>query len=188
MKKKAQLENVLKISEREKHQLNDSKAKFQFSFSKESRFDTLGLPRYIRKTNGPGKFYDLPSTINRRATSLGIGSRSIDGLRERLKVPAPGQYNAKLPDRNHSKTFCFGTSREKSKFCNMFYRWHNEEIPGPGTYSISEIQTTCIPSFHKKVLCMYVYVIYRGPCNQIEDSWPWILRSSIKYICLRKLQ
>jgi len=65
---------------------NNSSAKYQWSFSKSSRFpDKRGYTQTIS--------YDLPSSRSTRKTSLGHGNRSkiFDGVN--LAHPPPGLYS-----------------------------------------------------------------------------------------------
>ncbi len=96
-----------------KHPANDSTAKYQFSFSKSSRFPQ---PRSYTNTIS----YDLPSNRSRRKSGFGYGNRSTFFDGQNLENPAPAQYRSKSAFENSKdrRGYSFGEHRDKIKYAN----------------------------------------------------------------------
>ncbi|EGR30443.1 short chain dehydrogenase, putative [Ichthyophthirius multifiliis] len=109
-------------------QLNKSPAKVQYTFSKTNRFQKTRLS-YCQSA-----FYQLKSTLNQRATNLGLGRKS-DFTKKDKDIPGPNQYLIKSSfDKQQSiqKGISFKLGREEISFRKM-----NEytSVPGPGHYN-----------------------------------------------------
>lgn len=90
-----------------KNPLNDSTAKYNWSFSKASRFSE---PKSYNKTI----CYDLPSGKSNRRAGIGFGNRStiFDGTSKK-DMPPPGLYESPSDFTNNKdkKGFSFGYNR-----------------------------------------------------------------------------
>jgi hypothetical protein len=85
------------------------------------------------------EFYDLPTTISRRAASFGISGRKDLGKKE--SGPPPNSY--KLPsdfDLLRKKGRSFGISRDA--YAKVYAEAHpisDQSVPGPGSYHPKEL-------------------------------------------------
>ncbi len=87
------------------------------------------------------RFYDLPTTRERRTTSFGVGGRTNFSGRE--NSPPPGTY--KLPSdfegwKSKGRVFSFGISRDA--YSKVYVKEHpvrDASLPGPGTYDVREV-------------------------------------------------
>lgn len=92
-----------------KSTINNSTSKQSYSFGKATRFGG----DLKKSSSSQGLMYNLPSSFNKRSTSLGVGDRMSFGSKNRN---APPFYN--LPSDFDSKKahgFSFGISREYYK-------------------------------------------------------------------------
>ncbi|CAG9328293.1 unnamed protein product [Blepharisma stoltei] len=110
-----------------RHQLNSSKSKQQYSFGKSQRFAEPFKPPCKQSC------YDLPLTLKTRSTMFGFGDRS-DFTKQKAESPPPWHYEA--PSSLKKVSFSFGTARE---LCNkQVFESHKRpdpSNPGPGSYS-----------------------------------------------------
>jgi len=109
--------------------LNNSKAKFLYSFPKSDRFG------YMNKSNSQDKFYVLPEARSHRATSFGFGKKSDFTNTTSNFMPAPGQYTDGLDNMYKFKRTGqkFGPGRAEVKFFDLFKQGETENPP-PGHY------------------------------------------------------
>jgi hypothetical protein len=96
-----------------KHQTNNSTAKYHWSFSKSRRFsDNKGYTQTIS--------YNLPSSVSKRKSGIGYGSRSkyFDGLN--TTNPAPGLYElgTTFENKKERKGFSFGYNRDELRYAH----------------------------------------------------------------------
>ena len=114
---------------------NTSTAKFQYSFSKAARFPE-------RKKNldkfGTYTFYNLPSTLSKRYTKFGYGTKSDFTKGDKNYAPKfynPGSdFDLKKP---HSPLYTFANGREKyGKVFLETSKPFDKNVPGPGKYNV----------------------------------------------------
>ena len=111
------------------HPQNNSPSKFMFSFSKSPRFLKL------KQDNKVDKFYNLPSTLNKRSTAMGFGKKLNFIPKNSSEFISIKRYFDKgyQPGLKYS----FGVSRDKfmKVLCPGFHLI-DLDIPGPGKYNI----------------------------------------------------
>mmetsp|Transcript_6729 Transcript_6729/g.11989 ORF Transcript_6729/g.11989 Transcript_6729/m.11989 type:complete len:291 (+) Transcript_6729:201-1073(+) len=112
--------------------VNTSPSKQQYSFAKCDRFKST-------KYQGCDNFYELPSALSKRSTTLGRGTK-YDFTKERGQgVPPPNAYDQPTDfDRRkpHSPAYKFGISREQAE--KQYIEGHfkpDPAVPGPGSYT-----------------------------------------------------
>ena len=114
-----------------RHPANDSTAKTQWSFSKSARF-----PQPKSYTNTIS--YDLPSTISRRKSGIGVGNRShfFDG--QNVANPCPTKYEQEtaFQNRKDRRGYSFGAHKDEIKYAN-YLRIHENT---PAAYGVNEKQ------------------------------------------------
>ena len=111
------------------HLLNNSPSKYTYSFSSSPRFFKL------KQDDKVDKFYDLPSTLNKRATAMGFGKKSNFTPKNNSEFISIKRYFDKGNQPGHK--YSFGISRDKYK--KVLYpgiRLIDFDIPGPGKYNI----------------------------------------------------
>lgn len=97
------LESLISGEKLCKHTLNDSKSKFQYSFSKSKRFR-------ITNNNSVDKFYNNNDCLSKRSTSFGTENRFIY-KGDKGPHPEPGTYNVTNSFIIKNRKFSFGNSR-----------------------------------------------------------------------------
>lgn len=111
---------------KEKIVINTSVSKQMYSFSKANRFCAWG-----RKE--ADMLYDLPSTLDKRATSLGKGNKSDFTAESRKKTQAiyniPREFDLK---RKNSPQYTFGLGRNE---CRNLVMMKRDNYPSPNTYN-----------------------------------------------------
>ena len=137
-------------------QLNHSKSKFMYSFSKAERF-----PKLINYSDKSHFFYNLPSMKEKRSTTLGYGSKY--DITKGLKSSKSVFYDFKRdfdPKNLRGPKYSFGVSRE-----HMHKSY--EYGPGPGKYNVRRPlgKDTAKYSIRKK--------LYRAEsCENIKSPGP----------------
>lgn len=107
--------------------LNTSTSKQMYTFSKASRFPTL------KRSSSTG-FYNIPTTLSKRATSFGFGNK-LDLIKKDKYNKATfhdnsSDFNRKSP---HGPQYSFSNGREKyGKVYLDSVKMFDKEIPGPG--------------------------------------------------------
>ena len=89
--------------------LNRSKSKQAFSFGKLERFLEEKKYHNMICRRSPDKFYDLPDSLDRRATTLGFGKK-VEFIKKDAVDPA--KYHIKSEFEDKSKGYSFGLKRE----------------------------------------------------------------------------
>lgn len=112
-----------------KHPLNNSPSKQQFSFAKTHRFKSQSVS--ICKED----YYHIPPAVSHRATNFGIGDRP-DFTQLKSESPAPWVYNLGSTLKNTGVSF--GTARELCKPVMEAHRTSDPCVPGPGTYNYKQ--------------------------------------------------
>jgi len=114
-----------------KHPSNDSSAKHQFSFPKSA---LLGTPKSYTQTIS----YDLPSTITRRKSGIGYGTRSRHFDGQNVTNPCPTRYNdaKSIENKKQSRAHSFGAHKDQIKFGNYLKIAENT----PAAYDLNEKQ------------------------------------------------
>ena len=112
-----------------RHMLNNSSSKFMFSFSKSPRFLKL------KQDSKVDKFYNLPSTLNKRSTAMGFGKKSNFIPKNNSEFISIKRYFDK--GNQPGLKYSFGISRDKylKVLCPGFHLI-DLDIPGPGKYNI----------------------------------------------------
>lgn len=113
-----------------------------FSFPKSIRFKVKAKER-------PVDFYNIPSGFSKRSTSFGFGKRSE--LIRQTNTPSPDSYNPKTKKTAGLAISRSGLGGRLKPFSNT--------IPGPGTYSVSSLDSSPKYSF-----------IPRPPAKKFEES------------------
>jgi hypothetical protein len=111
--------------------LNNSTSKQMYSFPRANRFQQLN-----KSSSSNTFYYNLPSMIATRTTSLGKGGK-YDFTKEHKGKNAsfyntPSDFDAKKP---HSPAYSFGISRHY--YDKVFYettKMYDKNVPGPGKY------------------------------------------------------
>ena len=112
-----------------RHLQNNSPSKFMFSFSKSPRFFKL------KRDGKVDKFYNLPSTLNKRSTAMGFGKKSNFIPKNNSEFISIKRYFDK--GNQPGLKYSFGISREKYlKVYIPGFRLIDLDIPGPGKYNI----------------------------------------------------
>ena len=107
-------------------QLNRSKAKFMYSFSKAERF-----PKIDNYSDKSQFFYNLPSMKEKRSTTLGYGSRYDITKDSNASKSVFYDFKRDFDPKNlRGPKFSFGVSREHMH--NIF----EYSGPGPGKYNV----------------------------------------------------
>ena len=114
---------------------NTSTAKYQYSFSKAARFPE---PKKDTEKFGTYTFYNLPSTLNKRFTKFGYGTKSDFTKGDKNYAPKfynPGSdFDLKKP---HSPLYSFPNGREKyGKVFLETAKPFDKNVPGPGKYNV----------------------------------------------------
>ena len=114
---------------------NTSTAKYQYTFSKATRFPEQ---KFDPKRTGTYRFYSLPTTISKRYTKFGYGTKS--DFTKGDKNTSPKFYNLgtdfdqKSP---HGPKYSFANGREKyGKVFLETAKLFDKNIPGPAKYNI----------------------------------------------------
>ena len=87
-------------------QINNSKTKASYSFSKTERFKNKS-----NLVSSGASMYKLPDVLNKRATTLGVGARVSFESKNKYAAPfysIPSDFDVK---KNLSRAFSFGISR-----------------------------------------------------------------------------
>ena len=96
-----------------RHQTNDSTAKHQWSFSKTARFQ---VPKTWTNTIS----YDLPSTISRRKSGIGVGNRStyFDGNNTANPCPTKYEQESAFQNKKDRRGYSIGAHKDDVKYGN----------------------------------------------------------------------
>ena len=140
-----------------KSQMNDSTAKFMYSFPKEARFTSTQ-----KASENMNAFYRYPDDLSKSSTSFGYGLK-YDFTKQAPPNPGPGRYPETDRVRNWGhRGISFGDSRDKVKFNALFK--NKPKVPGPGAYETQE-PTRCIKGYkiHKNSQSMKDHLIFPGP-------------------------
>ena len=114
---------------------NTSTAKFQYTFSKAARFPE---PKQNKEKVGEYTFYNLPSTLSKRFTKFGYGTKSDFTRGDKNYAPKfynPGSdFDLKKP---HSPLYSFPWGRDKyGKVFLETAKPFDKNVPGPGKYNV----------------------------------------------------
>ena len=83
------------------------------------------------------KFYDLPSTKEKRATSFGYGHRSSFAKTERVPPPDTYMLTSDFSKTQKGKVYTFGICRDAYKKVYLKINTAPDpSAPGPGTYDV----------------------------------------------------
>ena len=114
---------------------NTSTAKYQYTFSKAARFPE---PKIDPAKTGTYQFYSLPSTINKRFTKFGYGTKSDFTRGDPRYVPKYYNLGTDFDQKNpHSPKYSFANGREK--YGKVFLETNkllDKNVPGPAKYNV----------------------------------------------------
>ena len=114
---------------------NTSTAKFQYTFSKDIRFHER---KFNKEKDGQYQFYVLPSTLSKRFTKFGYGTKS--DFTRGDKNYKPTFYNRGTdfdPKNPHGPKYSFANGRDKyGKVYLESTKPFDKNVPGPGKYNI----------------------------------------------------
>ena len=114
---------------------NTSTAKYQYTIPKAARFPE---PKVNPKRTGTYQFYSLPSTLSKRYTKFGYGTKSDFTRGDKNYVPKLYDRGSDFDKRNpHGPKYSFANGREKyGKVFLETAKPFDKNVPGPGKYNI----------------------------------------------------
>jgi hypothetical protein len=131
---------------------NTSTAKFQYTFSKAARFPE---PKQNKEKVGEYTFYNLPSTLSKRFTKFGYGTKSDFTRGDKNYAPKfynPGSdFDLKKP---HSPLYSFPWGRDKyGKVFLETAKPFDKNVPGPGKYNVIKELGADAPKYTLHGIC-----------------------------------
>lgn len=144
------------------HLQNNSPSKYMFSFTKTPRFFRL------KQDNKVDKFYNLPSTLTKRYTTMGFGKKiNINSNTTNSEFISIKRYF----DKNYQPgaKYSFGISREK--FTKVYFPGMQSvdlSIPGPGKYNLVGRPGLNSPKYTMRPKCVKKNInnsLSPGPAN-----------------------
>ena len=114
---------------------NTSTAKFQYTIPKAKRFPE---PKFDEKRNGKYQLYYLPSTLSKRYTKFGYGTKSDFTRGDKNYKPNFYNIGTDFDQKNpHGPKYSFANGREKyGKVFLETAKPFDKNVPGPGKYNI----------------------------------------------------
>ena len=114
---------------------NTSTAKFQYTIPKAARFPE---PKRDPAKTGKYQFYSLPSTLSKRFTKFGYGSKSDFTRGDKNYVPKLYHTGTDFDQKNpHGPKYSFPNGREKyGKVYLESTKPFDKNVPGPAKYNV----------------------------------------------------
>ena len=114
---------------------NTSTAKYQYTIPKAKRFPE---PKIDPKRNGTYQLYYLPSTLSKRYTKFGYGTKSDFTRGDKNYKPNFYNMGTDFDQKNpHGPKYSFANGREKyGKVFLETAKPFDKNVPGPGKYNI----------------------------------------------------
>jgi hypothetical protein len=130
------------------HLQNNSPSKFMYSFGKAPRFLKL------KKDNKVDRFYNLPSTLTKRATVMGFGNKTHFNLKNSISefISIKRDFDKGFQP---GFKYSFGVSRDK--FSKVYYpgiQLVDFDIPGPGKYNVRRGPGLNSPKYTMRPKCL----------------------------------